>query len=127
MPLVLDPLALIYSAIIVDYHTLPISLPISELPLVCRVFVLLDTEILACLDYLIIELVTLHVIVHEVLLLVRQELLLLLFSTLGCWLLIFPRRLLALGACSDLMLIRPTIEGEDKHISLNTYVGPAGC
>ena len=126
MSLVLDPLALIYAAIIVDNHALSIPLPIPELALVCRVLVLLDAEILTRLDYLIIELVTFHVIVQQVLLLVRQELLLLLFSTLGCWLIVFPRRLLALGACSDLMLIRPTIE-VGKFISDNTCLGPAGC
>lgn len=64
MSLVLDPLALIYAAIIVDDHALSIPLPIPELALVCRVLVLLDAEILTRLDYLIIELVTFHVIVQ---------------------------------------------------------------
>lgn len=64
MPLVLNPLTLINSAIIIDYDALSISLAIPQLTLVSCVFVLLYAEILACLDDLIIELVTFHVIVQ---------------------------------------------------------------
>lgn len=71
VPLVVLPLALINPAIVVYYDTLSIAFPVPQLALVHRVLVLLDPEGLTGLDYLVVELVTFHLVINQVLLLLR--------------------------------------------------------
>jgi len=82
MSFVILPLALIHSPIVVYYNSFAVALPIAQLSLIYSVLVLFDAIVFTGLDYLIVELVTFHVILKQMLLFLRKKLLLLLFSAL---------------------------------------------
>lgn len=69
---VVVPLALVDAAVLVDNDALALAFAFPELSLVDGVLVLLDSEELRLLHLLIVELVTFHRMLQQVVLVVRQ-------------------------------------------------------